>query len=105
MIKSFNNLVCVPPIHLWLMHHPRMCAPANAWLPTASTIYHLGLFRKKKVQVASPSYVQSKAQMDEPFPKTIGGYFECLHVSHYGARLAEEKRRTILIFDHFRFTI
>ena len=59
--------------------------------PVHSTILVFSV--KKKVQVASPSYVQSKAQMDEPFPKTIGGYFECLHVSHYGARLAEEKRR------------
>ena len=47
----------------------------------------------QKKGASGKSQLYSKQSSDGPFPETIGGYFEHLHVSHFGTRLAEEKRR------------
>ena len=84
----------VPLMHMQLMHHPRTCASTNGVqqpvhsAPSVSSI--------KKVQVLSPSYVQSKARMNHPYAENflaIGGYFEC-YTLRYSTRLPEERKRT-----------
>ena len=79
----------------------------DEWRPTTSILCPLSLPRKK-AQVVSPSYAQSKAK--NTIPREFHGYwwlFRMLHVSGYGARLAEERKKEedeqFLLLDRFRF--
>ena len=70
------------------------CAPINSQYTLSPQSYH------KKAQVVSPSYAQSKAQMNHP--QTVGGYFECYTYCIMALGWLK-KRCTILTFNCFRF--
>ena len=87
----------------------------NKWLPTASTLS----LPHNKAQVVCKSQLCSKQSSNGQSPEnfmTIGSWLECyIHISRYGARLAEERRKrrkkkkkerkkkwTILTFDCFQ---
>ena len=70
-----------------LMYHPHTCT--DKWRPTASTLCP----HDRKALELCHSYTQNKAQKHHP--QRIPGYwwlFQTQHLSHYSARLVEEKK-------------
>ena len=71
----YNNVTCAAHALVVDVLSSHVCT--DKWLSTASTLCPLNL-PHKKAQAVSPSYGQSKAQMDQNFV-TIGG---CSNVTH-----------------------
>ena len=94
MATLFNNQVAVVSCFctLWLMRHP--CTCVDKWRPTASTLCPLSLPRKK-VQMVSSSYAQSKPQKDHlqriSWLLVAVSNATCIALWHY--RLVEEERK------------
>ena len=68
--------------------HKQMASNSQYTLPPQSSL-------QKKPQALSPSYTQSRAQMNHP-QRIFHDYwwlFWTLHILRYGARLVEERRR------------
>ena len=80
LIKILTILLHKPPTHLQLMHYPRTCEPTGFQQPVHSAPYSLFSCKKAQAIHVSPSYAQSKAQMDHPqiiLWLLHGGCFKC----------------------------
>ena len=79
-------------MHMQLMHHPCMCALKNGIQQPVHSAP--SVFLTNNAQVVNPSYAQSKAQIPREFSDNCW-LFHMLHVSCYGARLVEERKKDI----------
>ena len=104
--KSFFVSICyvVPPIHMWLMCHSRMCAPTNGFQQSV----HSSPQSSQQKSAGGKSQLLSKQSSNGPSPvnfPVIDGYFKCYtyYVMALGWLKKEERRWTILTFDCFEF--
>ena len=82
----------MPPTHLQFCAI-QVCALAAKWHPSASTLPCWSSHRK--VLDLSPSYAQYKLQYAhfQTILRLLVTVSNATHISHYGARLAEERKR------------